>query len=536
MALSQTEREALQKALVECNLPLEERWALGGQGSMPKDEWHSFDRTPWRHPWMTADNIRHFAAYSKLQLAQLEERLQAHKRKTRLRRWLRQFPLKLKQRENRYAFAGNMANVNYLRAAPLRRRNLEVDLVLHPHDDSIFAQPAWEDFDGEITELGENPAARLFQARLPDWVHRYQTDTNWEPILLDAERATVTPEQLLLWPEYMYYLPTAAALSHYDALLVSQSPYLGFFSGRPYLFGQTGGDIWLEASRNDSLGILTRKSIASSYAALVSNPITLPHARRYGLHNLLYVPWPLDEDVYSPGDSADIRSEWRDRVGGDFFVLTSMRMDRYWKGAQHALDGFVRFASQAPQARLLVLGWGDDLEAARNQVKQLGLLDRVLFLPTVGKKRLVRYLRAADVVIEQFVLGYYGASGLEAMACGKPTIMRIEREQYDALIDVGAPPTLDAQNGQEVERHLSALYGDRALCRRIGEQTRDWFIRAQSSQRWSKVYRLLLEAMVAGLPLSFSDSPLCEPLSKEELEYHAEQRASAPPFPHYVDP
>lgn len=527
-------REVFAQALEQLSLPMEARWARAGQGCLPKDEWDSFDRTPWQHPWMTADNIRRFAAFSKSQLAQLERRLEGHRRKTRLLGWLH--PSRSKPSKGRYAFVCNMANVNYVRAAPLRRREVDVDLVLHPHDDFVFAQPAWEEFDGEITELGEDPGAKLRQARLPDWVHRYPAESNWESVLLESEKATVTPEQVLLWPEYMPYLRTAEALSRYDALLVSQFPYLGFFSGRPYLFGQIGGEIWFEASRNDPLGILTRRAIEAASAVLVSNPITLPHARRYGLHNLLYVPLPLDEDVYSPGDSADIRSEWRDRIGGDFFVLTSMRMDRYWKGAQHALDGFVRFASRASEARLVVLGWGDDLESARNQVKQLGLLDRVLFLPTVGKKRLVRYLRAADLAIEQFVLGYYGASGLEAMACGKPIIMRIEREQYDALIDVGAPPVLDAQNGLDVEKHLSALYGDRALCRRIGEQTRDWFIKAQSSERWYKVYRLLLEAIAAGIPLSFSGSPLLEPLSKEEREYHAEQLASAPPFPHYVDP
>ena len=320
---------------------------------------------------------------------------------------------------------------------------------------------------------------------------------------------------MLLWPEYMAFLPTLAALSRYDSLLVSQVPYLGFLSGRPYLYGQTGGDIWLEASRNDAFGVLTRRAIGASSAVLVSNPITLAHARRYGFHNLLYVPWPLDEDVYCPGNADDVRAEWRSRVGGDFFVLTSMRMDRRWKGAQHALDGFARFASRAPEARLVVLSWGEDLEFAKSQMAQLSLQERVIFLPAVGKKRLVRYLRAADVAIEQFVLGYYGASGLEAMACGKPVIMRIEGEQYDGLIDVGAPPVLHAENGADVERHLCKFYEDRALCRRIGEQSRDWFIKAQSSQRWFETYRVLLEAIAAGIPLSFAGSPLLKPLSKK---------------------
>ena len=113
-----------------------------------------------------------------------------------------------------------------------------------------------------------------------------------------------------------------------------------------------GGEIWFEASRNDAFGILTRHAIANSYAVLVSNPITLAHARRYGLNNLLYVPWPLDENVYSPGDASAIRADWQARLGGDFFVLTSMRMDRHWKGAHHALDGFARFAAHAPPGKI----------------------------------------------------------------------------------------------------------------------------------------------------------------------------------------
>jgi glycosyltransferase involved in cell wall biosynthesis len=477
--LSRLDRQSLEKSLDQRSLPPETRWALAGQESLPKDEWHSFDRTPWLHPWMSADNIRRFAAFSNLKL--------------------------------------------------------DVDLVLYPYDDFIFAQPAWEDFDGEITDLGENPGAKFFHGPLPDWVHRYPMESDWGPILLNSQKMIATPEQILLWPEYMPYLPTIEALSRYDSILVSQFPFLGFLSGRPYLFGQIGGEIWFEAARNDTFGILTRRAIGASSVVLVSNPITLAHARRYGFHNLLYVPLPLDEDVYSPGDD-DIRDEWRDRMGGDFFVLTSMRMDRHWKGAELALEGFARFALHAPQARLLVLGWGEDIEFARSRMVQLGLQDRVFFLPTVGKKRLVRYLRAADLVIEQFVLGYYGASGLEAMACGKPVIMRIEREQYDALIDVGAPPILQAQDELAVEGHLRRLYEDRALCRRIGEQTREWFLAAQSSKRWSKVYAVLLEAIASGIPLSFAGSPLLEALTEDELNYHAAQLASAPSFPNYVDP
>ena len=235
-------------------------------------------------------------------------------------------------------------------------------------------------------------------------------------------------------------------------------------SGRPYLFGQTGGEIWFDAARNDTAGIIARRGIENAYAILVSNPITLAHARRYGMRNLLYVPWILDEEIYQPGDAQETRAEWEREIGGDFFVLTSMRIDQQWKGAHHALDGFAKFAANVPGARLVVLGWGVDLEAAKATLKERNLADRVLAVPIVGKRRLVKYLQAADVVIEQFVLGYYGGSGLEAMACGKPVIMRLERDQYDALIESGAPPTLDAEDADGVQRELSRLVWRQAIC------------------------------------------------------------------------
>ena len=509
---------SLEDALKRMSMSREARWALAGRSQqLPRDEWHSFDRTPWNHPWMTTGNIRRFAEYSRGEIERLSHLVGAEP-----------------SGAGRFAFVGNMANVNYTRAAPLRRRGMNVDLVLHPNDDFIFAQPGWEDFDGDISELGEAPSATLADRGLPPWVVRCPLDSNWVENI-DRYDA-VTPEQVLMWPEYMPLLPTLNALSKYDALLVSQFSYLGLLSGRPYLFGQIGGEIWFEAARNDAIGLITRRGIEQAYAVLVSNPLTLAHARRYGLRNLLYVPWSLDEEIYQPADAEPTRSAWQRSVGGDFFVLTSMRIDNEWKGANHALDGFAKFAASHPGARLIVAGWGEDLEAAKAELERRNIADRVLAVPIAGKRKLVKYLQAADVVIEQFVLGYYGGSGLEAMACGTPVIMRLEREQYDAMIEAGAPPTLDAQDADGVAQNLQRLYTDKPFATGVGKQTRDWFMRAQSSARWANVYDVLLRAMALGIPLSTENSPLLEPLSSAENDYHSSQLRLAPAFPNYTGP
>src|ERR1700722_647716 len=113
---SMRDRWALWRAARNCSLPLEARWTLANQSQMPRNEWNSFDRTPWNHPWMTASNIRAFSDYSRREIERLSYLVESEP-----------------SRAGRYAFAGNMANINYVRAAPLRRRGMDIDLILHPH-------------------------------------------------------------------------------------------------------------------------------------------------------------------------------------------------------------------------------------------------------------------------------------------------------------------------------------------------------------------------------------------------------------------
>jgi hypothetical protein len=104
------------------------------------------------------------------------------------------------------------------------------------------------------------------------------------------------------------------------------------------------------------------------------------------------------------------------------------------------------------------------------------------------------------------------------------------------LVQSGAPPTLDAEDADGVKRELSRLYEDRQLAMNIGRRTREWFLEAQSSKRWSNTYRVLLRAMALGIPLSTAGSPLLAPSSNAEIDYHLDQLRQAPRFPNYTGP
>lgn len=479
------------------------------------DEWHSWDTHPWKHPWLTPRNLRQMRDYSH---AFFEHEL----KKT----------ASMDARQLKIGFCGNLANNLYFRARPLRQAGLDIDIFLHPDDKYVMGHPAWEEFDGVLdgpATLDELEAKGVTLADIPGVYARLPdvSDTSLPlPFLRVYDRTH--------FPAYVEgpYRGTLSALHAKDVLWGAQATYLAYLANRPYIASQTGGEIWLEAARGDMLGYLQRMAYAKARVFVVSNPWSYAHARRYGLKNLIYLPMTLDETQYCPGHG-EARKEWEAISGGNFFVLTTSRLDAKNKGSFLAIEGFARFAKICPGARLVAPSWGNDREQADEAVAKLGITDRVVWLPLSGKAKVRDYLRSADIFIDQFVLGYFGAAGLEAMATGLPVIGRSEVAQYEALCETGAPPILQAQDADGVTELLIGLQSNSVLRKQAGERSRQWFLDNHGSARWTPHHEALLAATAAGHRVNWRRSPLRAALSEEEREYHRAGLVAAPPFPNY---
>jgi len=498
--------------------PIRERvcWLRDGP---PGPRWHSFDRTPWKHPWLTPEHLRAARDFSAV-IRNEAEGVAANGAAEGFR----------------YGFVGNIANNLYMRAAPLRKRGLAIDVIGAYGDRYVMSQPGWEELDDAVPDgISTIDDLTAHGIALPEVPGTYQYDVTgeWASARLRHLPQFVRLRDFLQSRLYLSHLPTLVGLQQYDALLVCQVPYLGYLSGKHYLATQSGGDIWYESSRDDQLGRLQRWGFAHATAFLVSNPWSFAHARRFGLRNLVYLPLILDEEKYSPGDS-DFREEWRQRTGGSFFVLSTARLDDTFKGSTVGLLGFAALAKEVPGARLVLIGWGDDKARLIARLRDLGITDRTLILPVSGKRRLIDYLRASDCLLDQFVLGYFGATALEAMAVGLPVIMRLERAQYAALCATGAPPVLEATTPEDVCAHVRQLHQSRELHATLRLDHRAWFLQNHAASRWAGVYRAMLAAAAVGHQFRFHDSPLGAPLGHEELEYHAAELQAAPTFPNYT--
>jgi glycosyltransferase involved in cell wall biosynthesis len=510
------------------------------------------DNQPWSHPFLTGTNISRFRSYS--------ERVWQEANSHRV-----SFPRMLD-----CAFSVNMAQNMYKWAKLAQRYGAQTTLYLNPQDRTAISRPEWEEFDGEYTSVHDgdefleanpgipigvsfleppNEGSELWAAyHLHPPVELSLEQQGWKEV---AER--ISPELALK----LYAAPGAAALrqrcptllhaplldiqgaypnfrwaellAQHDVSYIASTPFPAYVSGKPYCVFSVGGDMQFDCGRPDDLGRAMRAAFAGARFILASNPHTLAHCRRFGFTNAVYLPYPMDSELYCPGQG-NARKAWIQSHGGQVFVLTTARIDRGVKGHSDAFfEALATVARERPEVRFVFLGWGEHADAFRARISASGLTGSMFMLPPVGKKRLIDYYRSCDIVLDQFVYGYFGATALEAASIGKPVIMKLRKEQYAPLYRGDVAPMLNADSPEEVRRHLLDLVASPQLRHEVGDRLRQWLVRNHGEQVTVPLMLALLQMAADGVGLpSGVDNPLKDSLSEEEIAYHAQCQQAGP--------
>lgn len=485
------------------------------------------DTTPWDHPFLTSRNIERFRRYSEW-VWQITAASTAHKSHVNC------------------AFAVNMAQNMYKWAKLGAKYGADATLYLNPQDVSAISRPEWEEFDGEHGDIFDGEGFLRAHHGIPvavpfvnapnqggELLSAYQPTPDQGAIQALRERApTVLHGPLLGLAGHYPYFEWAQLLARHDVIYIAGTPFPAFASGKPYCVFSVGGDLQYDCGRADDLGRAMRLAFAGARCILASNPHTLGHCRRLGLSNVVYLPYPMDTDIYCPGVGRS-REWWKARFGGETFVLTTARIDKDAKGhTTEFVEAILDAARDRPDTRFIFLGWGADLEALTASAAEAALGDRIIILPPVGKRRLIDYYRSCDIVLDHFAYGYYGATALEAAAIGKPVVMKLRAEQYAALYCDDVAPVRQAGTAREVHRELLALIDSPERRRRTGEQLREWVVRTHGERDTVPRLIALLQFAADGwhLPPIGPANPLRQPVSPAEREYHqlCHQRALIP--------
>jgi D-inositol-3-phosphate glycosyltransferase len=220
------------------------------------------------------------------------------------------------------------------------------------------------------------------------------------------------------------------------------------------------------------LRLLTEEEvIAQSDCVIASTPYEfndlLVHYRA-APERLCISPPGVDHDVFSPGSSQEART-WLGLPDGPLILFVG-RIQAH-KGIDVAIRALPGVTD--PRAALLVVGGPSgpngkaDYDDATSLCDELGVADRVHFVPPQPHTQLAGFYRAADVLIMPSRSESFGLVAAEAQACGLPVV----------AARVGGLPAVvaDGESGVLIEGHdpgdfatvLSAVLGDSGFAGRL---------------------------------------------------------------------
>mgnify|MGYP000995350881 CR=1 FL=1 len=154
------------------------------------------------------------------------------------------------------------------------------------------------------------------------------------------------------------------------------------------------------------------------------------------------------------------------------------RIDFYWKGHDILFESLNSLSNQK-DIHLIASGWGKDYLTAKNML----INNSVTFLPCALSKQIVYNLyKASDFVIDQFVMGTYGTSAVEAMSFGAPVLMWINNTFFQNL-NWEPPPVINAKTKEEVLDKLNKIISGEVDLEIEGQRCLDWVNRIHDEKK-----------------------------------------------------
>lgn len=282
--------------------------------------------------------------------------------------------------------------------------------------------------------------------------------------------------------------------------------FVGSLAGQvanlPHVVTVHGGDLF--ALRGRMLSRLKRWTLESADAVTVNSSFTEARVRELSPSAALVarIPMGVDTRALSADErklAAELRQSYR-RGDGPLMSFLGRLVDE--KGPADAIDALGLVRAEHPEARLLMVGSGQDAEALRDRAEAQGLSEHVVFVGWVPPEQIRAYLHAADVFVgpsRTGVDGWVEAQGLtflEAMAAEVPVVATRSGGIVDAVVHEESGLLVEENSPVELAAAVRRLVSDRGLGERLvrGGRARlgAGFSRTASAARFSELFERVI--------------------------------------------
>lgn len=214
----------------------------------------------------------------------------------------------------------------------------------------------------------------------------------------------------------------------------------------------------------------------------------------YGVvSSISVIPTGIDLKLFQKGDGHKIRQryEWhRDKI---LISIGRLVKEKNWS---RLLEAFKLVIEKQPNARLVLIGDGDERERLENYSQELGIFDRVEFIGNLPFNHVPDYLHAADLFCFASRSETQGLVTMEAMSAGLPVVAVNGTGTRDVLED-GVEGFLTEDDSESLAKSICKVLDDEDLSKKFVEaaqtKAKTFDIEEQTKQLVS-VYQEAIEA------------------------------------------
>lgn len=275
--------------------------------------------------------------------------------------------------------------------------------------------------------------------------------------------------------------------------------------GLPLIVEYNGSEAWIARNwgrpvRNEALALRIENAVlaAADRVVAVSDELASELCKR-GIRRerIRSVMNGVDTEKLHPEiDASDVRERYAFAPGQ--IVIGFIGSFGVWHGVPVLIDAYARMLADQPdlrdRTRLLLIGDGPGLPAARQQVANLGLEDVVIFTGLVDQERAPVVLSAADVLVAPHVPNtdgsvFFGSPTklFEYMSLGRCIVASNLAQIGEVLEDEMDSLLVRSGDARSLANALARAIQDESLRKRLGDNARrsatsmhDWVNRVDS--------------------------------------------------------
>jgi glycosyltransferase involved in cell wall biosynthesis len=275
----------------------------------------------------------------------------------------------------------------------------------------------------------------------------------------------------------------ARTLQHYDVvigygldgvwpMLAEKHPYIAFEHG-------TIRSIPFESTSQGRLCALTYRM---ADGVIITNADNNAAAEKLGIDHYQFIPHPVNEWICPQEDAEELRRQIIGDSDTDFIVFHPSR--QHWEERRHPswekgndifMRGLARFIHEKnPKTKAVFVEWGQTLNQTKSLLVDLGIAEHIHWIPPQGNRMMVRYIRACDLLADQFYLGAFGSTMPKALYHETPSMLYLDEARHNWCFPE-MPPVINTKTSEDVFEGLTRLYQDADYRQTLIRDGRRWY-------------------------------------------------------------